>query len=237
MKFPLTRREANFWSLLILLLMPFHFAVAQALPAECGSLRSQGRFGPYDYRADRYIPESTYKSHKALLALVENVHFTPKVESLISGNTSSYPGPDMSYTLHAFPNHHRALIAMSSLGEKGNTSKPLGSNYTVDCWFYRAINFATDDYIARLIFANYLARQTRKVEAEQQLTYVASRPDNNAFTLNNIGLIYFQMELYDKAEMFAKKAYALGLQIPTLKEQLKRVGKWSEAPDTSKPTQ
>lgn len=228
MAFSLLRRVSNIGRIVLLLLCPYQSAHSETLSPECGALRVQGRFGPYDYRADRYIPESTYKSHTALLGIVEGAHFTPEVEALIRGKTSSYPGPDMSYTLHAFPNHHRALIAMSTLGERSKNPKPLGSAYTVECWFQRALNFAPNDHIARLIFANYLSRNTRKNEAEQQLAFVASLEDNSAFTLNNIGLIYFELDLYDKAEIFAQKAYALGLKSPTLKEQLKRVGKWSE---------
>ena len=221
------QRIAQIGSLILFLLSPSH-AQAQTLPAECGALRGQGHFGPYDYRADKYIPESTYKSHTALLGIVEGAHFTPEVETLIRGKTSAYPGPDMSYTLRAFPNHHRAIISMVSLGEKSGQSKPLGSAYTVECWFQRAMNFAPDDHIVRLIFASYLAKHARRSEAEQQLAYVASLTENNPFTYRNLGLIYFEMGAYDKALLYAQKANALGLNIANLQEQLKRVGKWSE---------
>ena len=53
-------------------------AQAQGLPPECGSLSRP--WGPFDYRADHYIPESTYHSHKALLAIVENATSPPKLK-------------------------------------------------------------------------------------------------------------------------------------------------------------
>lgn len=213
-----------------LLLCASPISMAQELPADCGSLRSPGRFGPYDYRASGYIPEPTYRSHKALLFVVENIHFTPPTEALIRGKTSREPGPDISYTLHAFPNHHRALMSMAALSQKEKTTKPFGSPYNVECWFSRAIVFRPDDNVVRLIYASFLVKAKRNDEAEHQLSVAVSRADDNAFTYNNIGMVYFDMKNYEKAQMYAHKAIRLGLGIPTLKDQLNSVGKWSEPP-------
>ena len=203
-------------------------SMAQELPAGCGSLRAEGRFGPFDYRASGYIPETTYRSHKSLLFIVENAHFTPEVEALIRGKTGAAPGGDISYTLHAFPNHHRALISVAALSQKENTSRPSGTPYNVECWFSRAIAFKPDDNVVRLIYANFLVKAKRNDEAEQQLNVVAAKAGDNAFTLNNIGLIYFDMKNYDKALVHSHNAIALGLRIPTLPDKLKGVGKWTE---------
>ena len=224
----------SFFFGLFLVLVFTEITQAQTLPAACGTLASTGQFGPYDYRADKYIPEPIYGSHKALLGIVDNNHFTPEVESLIRGKTGTLPGHDISYTLRAFPNHHRALIAMSALGDKEHTDKPSGSSYSVECWFQRAITWRPDDNIVRLIYANYLVKHDRQNEADQQLQFVDSKAESNAFTHNNIGLIYFEMKSYEKALIQAHKAYQLGLAIPTLKEKLKSVGKWTE-PDSVAP--
>lgn len=216
---------------LVILALIAHYFVptvhAQEVPGGCGFLSVTGRFGPYDYRAERYVPENTYRSHQALLQLVEGAHFTPPVEALLRGNTSARPGPDMSYTLHAFPNHHRALMAMVGLSEKEKTPRPSGTPYSVECWFTRAIVFRPDDNIVRMIYANFLIKAARVNEAEQQLEVVAVQAKDNAFTHNNIGLIYFDMKNYEKALIHAHKAYELGLGIPTLQNQLKAIGKWS----------
>lgn len=202
---------------------------SQEVPGGCGSLRESGRFGPFDYRPDRYIPEPTFRSHAALLKIVEEAHFTPAIETLVRGRNNPTPGGDLSYTLHAFPNHHRALISMIALGEKEKTNKPVGSTYYVECWLSRAIAWRPDDNIVRMIYAQYLAKLKREKEAEQQLDAAASQAGDNAFTHQNIGLIYFDMKNYQKALLHAHKAYALGLGVPTLREQLKSVGQWSEA--------
>jgi len=213
----------------IQLLLPAN-VLAQEPPAGCGTLRSQGRFGPYDYRADRYIPETTFRSHRALLFIVESAHFTPEVEAGFRGKTGPLPGGDISYTLHAFPNHHRALLAMAAVSEKAKLDKPSGSTYPVECWFQRALTFRSDDNIVRLIYANFLSRRGKIGEAEQQLTFAANQAGDNAFTYHNIGLVYFDMKNYEKALVFAHKAYGMGLGTPTLKQQLVTVGKWTDAP-------
>jgi len=129
---------------------------AQDLPNYCGVLRSASGFGPYDYRPSHYIPQSTHKSHEALLNIVERAHFTPAVEANLRGKTGVTSGGDLTYTLHSFPNYHRALLSMVALGTKERTDKPYGVRYTIECYFKRAIAFRPDDRIVRLIYASFL---------------------------------------------------------------------------------
>lgn len=189
----------------------------------CGSIN-----GGHDYRPDRYKPSSTFPSYGSMLNIVQAHHFTPEVESLIRGKSSTVGG-DLSYTLNAFPNHHRALMAMIALGEKEKTVLPRDSDYSVECWIRRAITLMPDDHIVRLIYANFLTKKSRQGEAQQQLEYVADRAGDNPLTYNNIGMVYFDMKDYDKALVFAHKAYEFGLRSQKLKEQLVKAGKWSES--------
>src|SRR5678816_4417104 len=76
-----------------------HAVSAQTGPSACGPLANA--YGPFDYRTDRT---------GTTLSIVEDNHFTPAVEQLISGITSSVGG-EIDYTLRAFPNHHRALLS------------------------------------------------------------------------------------------------------------------------------
>lgn len=211
---------------IFLLLIYPKLALAQEVQGGCGSLARS--WGPFDYRPDKYIPENTYHSHKALLGIVEDAHFTPEVEALVRGKTGATAGGDLSYTLVVFPNHHRALIAMAALGEKEKASQTNGARYSVECYFRRAITWRPDDNIVRMIYANYLSKAMRVSEAEYQLSVAASQAGDNAFTHHNIGLLYFDMKNYEKALIHAHKAYELGLGTPTLRERLKSVGKWSE---------
>lgn len=208
------------------------FAHAQEVPG-CGSL--QNAFGPFDYRPEKYVPETTYGSHKARLNIVERFHFTMDTQMLrMKPETPGiYPGGDLDYTLRAFPNHHHALLTLIALGELEKTSQPKQSRYSIDCWFRRAVAWKPDDTLVKIIYASYLGKTKRESEADGQLTFAASQAGDNALTLQNIGLVYFDMKNYEKALFYAHKAYELGLGIPTLKEQLKSVGKWSESTEPS----
>lgn len=185
----------------------------------CGDL-ANGSNGPFDYRSAR----------RDQVALVEAYHFTPEVESLIRGKSAQI-GADINYVLLAFPNHPRALLAMMRLGEKQRTPSPPGAAYSVECYFERALRFREDDNVARMTYATFLSRNARAPEATQQLDRVASNAGDNAFTHFNAGLLYFELKQYDKALARAHAAMALGLPRTELREQLKRVGQWSEPPD------
>ena len=190
---------------------------AQTGAAACGSL--ENHYGPYDFRTD-----------KPKLPIVDGAHFTPAVEALIRGTTSSEgPGADLNYTLTAFPNHHRALISVMNYGEKLKSAQPKDLALSVECYFERAVRFRPDDSVARMIYATFLAKKRREADANQQLEQVAFAARDNAFTLYNMGLIYFDMKNYDKALEMAHKAYGLGFGRTDLRDQLKKVGKWVEA--------
>ena len=188
----------------------------QTEPLACGTL--QNHYGPYDYRTD-----------KNKLAIVESAHFTPPVEALLRGSTTSTgPGGDIVYTLQTFPNHHRALVAIMRFGEKVKSAHPKGLPLPIECYFERALRFRPDDFVARMIYATYLAKNKREPEADKQLEQVAAASNDNAFTLYNMGLIYFDMKKYDKALAHAHKAYELGFLAPELRDQLTKAGQWKE---------
>lgn len=192
-------------------------AQADATGAPCGPLHPEGQYGPYDFRKD-----------KDALPIVLGAHFTPIVEALIAGNRSATPGGDIDYTLRAIPNHPNALLSMMLLGEKEKTQKPRNSRYTVECWFERAIRFRPDDSVVRMLYTTYLTKNNRKADAMKQLDIVLKTAEDNPFTYNNVGLLYFDLGEYDKALVQAHKSIALGLNRPDLKDKLKSVGKWTE---------
>lgn len=191
-------------------------ALAQSGNAACGSLSNA--YGPYDYRTDR----------GEKLLLVDGAHFLPYVEALVRGKTSTRPGPDIDYTLRAFPNHHRALMAMMRLGEKEKTTQPSGSRYSIECWFERAVLFRPDDGVVHMIYSSYLNSKGRIPEANKQLEIATTYAKHNAFTHYNIGLHYFDMKNYGKALVQAHKAIELGFPQTNLRDQLQSVGKWTE---------
>src|SRR5437867_1540176 len=74
--------------------------VASQPLGDCGN-PFQNAYGPFDYRTATGDQKTIVEAH----------HFTSEVESLHAGITGSI-GAEIDYTLRAFPNHPRALMAM-----------------------------------------------------------------------------------------------------------------------------
>jgi len=193
-------------------------AHAQASPTVCGSLDNQGN-GPFDYRVDR-----------DKLKVVEGFHFTPRVEALISGQSAPI-AMDLDFVLRAFPNHHRALIAMSRLGVRTKSLTPPQSPRSVDCYFERALRFRRDDAVARMLFASYLRDINRLPDALREVEQAIEIGRDNAFTQYNAGLLLAEMGQFDRALLQAHRAQAMGFTRPELKAKLQAVGKWVDPPD------
>jgi tetratricopeptide (TPR) repeat protein len=188
----------------------------QDYAGQCGQLANH--YGPYDYRTASDVTRKT----------VEDVHFTPKVESLAGGNTSITAGGDLNYTLRVFPNHHRALMAVVKLSEKEKSIRPRDMNYSVPCWFDRAERFRPDDAMVKALHGLYLSRTGKTQAAIDKLEEAKALAGDNANINYNLGLAYFDLKQYEKALGSAHAAYALGFPLPGLRDKLKRAGKWSE---------
>lgn len=182
----------------------------------CGSLRNA--YGPFDYRTDRQQ-----------LVIVEAYHFNSMVEQLVRGTTGSIGG-DLDYTLRAYPNHHRALSAMSRYGEKVKSDFVPGATYSVECYFIRAVNHRPDDPTVRMLFAIYLKGQHRQPDALKQLAYAETIAGDSGYTHFNIGLVYMDLGDTDSALRQAHRALALGFTRPELKDRLVAAKKWVDPP-------
>lgn len=184
---------------------------------DCGPLSMAGKHGPFDYR----------KSSNDARDLVERFHFTPKTEMLIEPAVIKPDGfaADYGYTLFAFPNHPRALMAMGRLALRDKTTKPKYATWSVDCYFARAMAFTPDDHMVPLLYADYLRQAGRRSEAVSHLKLAAIKAPHNPLTHNNIALQFISMGDTETAGDYARKARELGLDQPSALEELKRLGK------------
>jgi tetratricopeptide (TPR) repeat protein len=189
-----------------------------ALPSaqSCGPLKADN-YGPFDYRFERGEP----------LRLVEGAHFIPRVEALIGGKSGRL-GSELTYTLRAFPNHHRALVSMMRYAENTQRDPPPDMMYTAECWFERAIRFARDDAIVRMLYAKYLTTKGRTAEALAQVDLAVEMGGDNPMTPFSAGLILLELKEYDRANEMARRATALGNPRGELKDALVAAGKWRE---------
>jgi hypothetical protein len=188
---------------------------AEGIAAACGSLENM--YGPFDYvdpvdRADK-------------LPVVEAYHFTPDVEQLRRGKSSSSIANDIDYTLRAFPNHHRALNSLATYVLRGGRMG--GAHYSVDCYFDRAIRWRPEDPVVRMIYANFLQKRKdadgARAQFETALKLAPTSPEVNY----NAGLFFFQQGNYSAARECAHVAYAGGYPLPGLKNKLIQAGHWN----------
>lgn len=208
-------------------LIPAIAVAASEDEIRCGPMALPGQYGPYDYRTA--TAEQKF--------LVEGGHFTANVERLKSGTGTNVtrPGPDIDYTLRAFPNHPRALKAMMELGFRDKTNRPFGARWTVDCYFNRGIRMAPDDPQVRMLYATFLLRSGDKRAAAQQLEVASAARDIGGNLSYNIGLVYFQLQDYEKARKYAQRARELGVDLMGLQNMLMRAGQWRDDGGESKP--
>lgn len=191
---------------------------------ECGELIGPGHHGPFDYRSP---------PPQAIIANVEMNHFNGHLASMLKGNDYYYGSGGGSvaggfdYTLRVFPNHHRALKALIDLSQrKKNVQRLNGLNWSVECYFERAIRYIPDDVVVRQIYAMFLNNQGRTSDAEYQIELIIEDAEINPQLAYNIGLFYAKWRKWDMARKFANIAYRGGFNLPGLREILTQNRQW-----------
>lgn len=201
------------------LVLPALPAAAQVSAEMCGPIKQRLQAGPWDFR-----------TQKEWLPLVENAHFEPKTENLIAG-TSGKLGPDFDYTLGKFPNHARALLALIPLSRRWPDPRAIELPKPVECYFERAIRFAKDDLVVRMIYARWLDDQKRRADALKQLDFVSQQGKDNPVTLRSLGLIAIEMGEFDRARQYAWALEELVPGTPALRDALQKAGQWRDKPE------
>ncbi|MBL4584174.1 MAG: hypothetical protein JKX83_06115 [Pseudomonadales bacterium] len=202
---------------LLLVLCSISTSVTAKLPAECGTLANH--YGPYNYAN----PDHRLKK----LSVVEKAHFTRNVEQLVRGESGTIEG-DLDYTLRAFPNHHRALAAISNLGRdnKRTNSDYKTGYFSVECYFARAIAHIPSDPVVYLLYGIYNDRLGLSDKAAKNYLKSIDLSDRSAGAHYNVALLYFKLGQFEESLTHAKKAYQQGHPLPGLKRKLKKSGHW-----------
>lgn len=184
-----------------------------------GSAGSGGGYGPYDYTQRSSLAHN--------LKLVEDFHFTPSVENLISGKSGSIPA-DIDYTIDAWPNHHRALNAITRYALRSDSKKkpPL---IPVECYFQRAINYNPDDSISALLYGIFLHRNGHHQQALHYYNRAKQLSPADMQIQYNLGLLLIDMKDYGGAKEIAHQIYQHGYPLVGLKNRLSRLGYWGTA--------
>lgn len=206
----------------VMLLAVFGVSSTARAQSECGN-PFVNHYGPFDYRT----------ATKENLALVERVHFTPGVETMTKPATTTHANmaADVGYTLHVFPNHHRALITMTKLGERHKTDQPPGAKFTVDCYYQRAVLYRPDDNVARLLYVQFLGKQGKQDLVLAHLQEAQRRAGDNPVSIYNIGLVAYDVGAFDIALNQAHLAAVTGYSRKGLEERLRKSGHWISPPE------
>lgn len=180
----------------------------------CGDLANH--YGPYDFRTE-----------KGRLKIVDSAHFTPVVEALVGAATGDM-NADIDYVLRASPNHHRALVSVMRLASRSKEGQLRGFKWTFACYFDRAVRFAPDDVIVRMLYAQFLGQNKRVDDAVRQLDSAIKLAPENAITQYNVGLVFMEMGQHDRALAQAHLALKMGYPRTELTDSLKKVNRWKE---------
>ncbi len=186
----------------------------------CRGVRAQG-VGPFDYTNPIHRRDE--------LPIVEKHHYSDAVDKLIQASDDSPLVSDLDYTLRAIPNHYRALLAMLRYQLKQNhklisSERPLKS--PVECYMQRAINFKPKDVGVYSRYAYYLKKIAQFKKAEEiYLKALKVAPENSKIEYS-YGLLLIELKNFDKAVIYAKKAYKHGNPPAGLRNRLKILGFW-----------
>lgn len=181
----------------------------------CGDIKRYAIGGDYTSAKDRQN-----------LALVEAFHFTPDIEAL--RRAAIRPGENIATTLEHYPNHHRALAAMATLGQRERAAKVSGAPYTVDCYFERAMRYRPDDAKVRVVFSNHLLETGRADAALAQMREAVRIDPLDPASRYNLGILLVMRGQYEEAKVHARQAYDRGFPMPALKNKLLEAGHWQD---------
>lgn len=185
--------------------------------AMCGPPHETNAFG-------RAIDAQDPTEQKNIETVVRR-HFTPDVQRLVRGNTTTNPADDIAYTLRQIPNHYGALRSMSEWQLKYPLNKRPGRYLSIDCYFERAIDFRPGDANLYVLYAIYLHRAGRFEDARVNYVKAQNAKLNSPEFYYNWGLTEFALRNYDEAARLAGLAYAGGYPLPGLKNKLAEVGR------------
>lgn len=158
-----------------------------------------------------------------MINMMNGAHFNADVESLIRGQTGTIQ-KDLDFILRNSPNHHRALYASAMLHLRAETERFRDEEYSIRCWFDRAMRFASSDGVVRMIYGIYLHRRQEFAEAEQRYKEALALAPGLVEAHYNLGLLYVDIRRYDEAVIHARASYAAGYQLPGLMQKLRSAG-------------
>jgi Tfp pilus assembly protein PilF len=199
-------------------------ACATAAILNCGNL-SQAQ-GQNKANRDFYNPGTGTDEH-ADWTNAHRFHLQPAFDAMKLGNWTS-ARDNFEFILRVFPNSPQALNGISELCDVKWKSRQCDA----DPWFESAVAVNPSVATTWVIYGIHLQRRKRLSEAIEKFQHALTLQPNNINGRYNLGLAYFDLKDYVKANEQAQMSYALGAPLPGLRDMLKRVGAWKPVAGT-----
>lgn len=194
---------------------------------DCGNL--ENHYGPFDYRdaynrADKLpIVEAAHFSevtYALALRAASNKEYFRKFTTGNKQKNTAIPN-DIDYALRAFPNHPKALYAMSEYQRlagppSGHESYPAAGYRKAECYYIRALAFVPDDAMVTMLYGVHFHKRKQYEKALDKYLESETLDPENIETKYNIGLLYHDMGDKAKAKLYAIKVYKSGYPLQGL---------------------
>ncbi len=167
-----------------------------------------------DYYGSRRTP---------LLRTVEQYHLGPAEEKFMAKQYQSAHG-DLTFMLRYFPNHPRALLLMAQLCSEWKSPRCLP-----DMMFEKAIQLKPDESATYIVQGIYLHRIKRYKDAIASYEQAVALDQDSINAHYNLALTLVETRQFELANQHAQRAYALGAQLPGLRQRLQKAGQWKPA--------
>jgi CheY-like chemotaxis protein len=200
-------------------LLPWGLVTSVNAQAKINSIADERECGPLTSPDPQRLPPKDYRTDRSWLAMVEHAHFPPQVENLVKP-MFLYFGSSIAYTLHGYPNHVRALATLERLTVREGTDQPRGTDYSLDCYYRRAIRFVPDDHVVRMMYSLYLERHARHEQAVTQANYVDETASDDPITRRNLGLVFLDLKMPERAAAQLVKGREVDSNMQELRRRL-----------------
>jgi SAM-dependent methyltransferase len=212
-----TFRGVRTWMARAFAAFPWLSAVMLIYPAT-----SLGQVGNRDY----YNPGTT-TDEVANWQNAHHFHLQPGFDAMKRGNWKS-ARDNFEFILRAFPNSPQALNGISEVCVL--KWKPRSPACDADSWFDKAVEVNPDIATTWTLYGIHLQREKRPQQAVEKFEHALKLRPDDINANYNLGLAYFELKDYEKANQQAQISYALGAPLPGLRDMLKREGAWKPLP-------
>jgi tetratricopeptide (TPR) repeat protein len=172
---------------------------------------------------------SSNPDDRGLLATTHKFHLGPGIADAQKGNVSGAVS-NFEFILNYFPNDPDVLNRLSEVCTKRKVPK-----CDMEAWFQKALARNVDAPLTYVVLGIHLQRIGKPDLAVNALRKAVSLQPDSINAHYNLGLAYFELKDYEQANRHAQVSYALGAQVPGLKDKLVKVGKWKPLPPAPAP--